>query len=169
MTAQTAWVQDISFSSLLGLLWSYDARLNRHMELWGVATANTVQSSSTVVCQIYDKRGHAAWACFNSHNEQWFPSTQDKVKSRYRFNRGGKTNTSTANTVWYPDSGVSDHVTNSSDCIQTTDSKDSTHTLTVANGNPILVQLSGSSFFSIQNKSVRLNDILLVWKYYNSL
>lgn len=52
-------------------------------------------------------------------------------------------------------------MTGNSDCVQSTDSKDSTRTLTVANGNPILVQLSGSSSFSVHNISVRLNDILL--------
>lgn len=92
VTSQTSRVEDISFSSLLGLLRTYDNRLSCRTEL-RVAAANAVQSSSAtstaVVCQICDKQGHAARGCFNRHNEQRFSSTYDKSRTR-RFNKGGK-------------------------------------------------------------------------------
>lgn len=75
VTAQTARVENISFSLLLGLLRSYDARLNHQSEFHGITTANAVQGSqntksATMTCQICDKKGHTALACFNRHNEQ---------------------------------------------------------------------------------------------------
>lgn len=52
VTAQTTWVDDINFGSLFGLLRSYKARLNHRSEFKGITTANSVQSSTIVICQI---------------------------------------------------------------------------------------------------------------------
>lgn len=158
-TAHTARIDDINFALLFGLLRSYEARLNRHTEFKGLATANTVQSSSVVICQICHKEGHSALTCYNHHNEQRFPSKQDKNKNRFWFNRGGKVSSPTVNAVLYPDSRASNHVTSDSDSIQ--DSEKSSRTLTVANGKSILIIHTRSSSFLLHNKFVQLNDILL--------
>lgn len=56
VTAQTAQVEDISFSSILGLVLSYESRLNHHHGSKEIVTTNAIQtSSSVVVCQICDK------------------------------------------------------------------------------------------------------------------
>lgn len=80
ITSQTARVDEIDFSALLGLLRSYEGRLCRLAQLKGVATANIAQSSLSVkpvqsssgviICQVCKKNGHDALACFNRHNEQ---------------------------------------------------------------------------------------------------
>lgn len=100
ITAQTACVEDISFASLLGLLRSYEARLNRHSEFKGIAIANEIQTSSyAIICQICDKKGHTTLSCYNQHNEQSFPSKQGKSKGRFRFNRESKEASSVANAI----------------------------------------------------------------------
>jgi len=119
VTSHTAQVDEIDFSALLGLLRSYEGCLCRLAQLKGVATANIAQSSLSVkpvqsssgviIYQVCKKNGHDALVRFNHHNEQWFPSTQSKTPTRYRSNRGKRSNT--ANAVWYPDSGASDYVT----------------------------------------------------------
>lgn len=134
VTAQTARIGDINFSSLLGLLHSNEARLSRQSEIRGVAMANVVHSSSNVVsCQICGKKGHNALGCYNRHNEQRFPSTTDKSRNSYRFNRGGKAATPAANAVWYPDSRASEHVSGDSNYIQNTDKEKAPRSLTIVN------------------------------------
>lgn len=79
VTTQIGRVDDISFDSLLGVLCSYKALLNHHSKVKGITTANSVQSSTTVVCQICKKKGHSALFCYNRHNKQHFPSKDLQV------------------------------------------------------------------------------------------
>ncbi|KMZ75993.1 hypothetical protein ZOSMA_108G00310 [Zostera marina] len=115
--------------------------LSRHIEIGDVAMANTVQSS-IIVCQICKKREHSAISCFNRHNEQLFPTKVDRSRqprNNYNFRNNYKNNNKSpapsANAVWYPASGASDHVTNDLQCIQ--DNHYSSKSLTVANGSLI--------------------------------
>lgn len=80
VTAQIARVEDISFASLLSLLHSYDLRLSCHYESKGIATANSIQSSSVMICQICDKKGHPALYCFNCPSKVKPRSVQQSVK-----------------------------------------------------------------------------------------
>lgn len=155
---QTARVDEINFASLLGLLRSFEICLNQHTKVRGIATANSVQSSSIVLCQICDRKGHTALAFYIRHNEQCFPS---KSKPRSRFIKGSKPSTPIANAVWYPNSGASDHVTSNSTLIKTTDNDQTTKVITNANGKSIPIHHTGSSDFILENKHVRLNSILL--------
>lgn len=162
ITAQTACVDDINFSTLLGLLRSYEAHLSRHTEARNVATTNAVQSSSSIlVCQICEKRGHSALSCFHHHNEQHFPSNVDKSRQRFHYNNKASTTKESpaANVIWYPDSGVSVHVNSDPHCIQK--SHQSSKSLTVANGNRLRFNQTGSSNFLLANKFIHLKEILL--------
>lgn len=108
VTSQTARIDEIPFASLLGCLRSYENHLSHQLELKGMSTANIVQTGTTssITCQICDKRGHTALACYNRHNEQRFLSKNDRGKQRGCYSKN-----SSANVVWYLDSGASDHVT----------------------------------------------------------
>lgn len=63
--------------------------------------------------------------------------------------------------ILHPDNGASDHITSDSDSFQEVDSEKSSRTLTVANGKTLPIIHTWSYSFLLQNKSVRLNDILL--------
>lgn len=71
VTSQMTRVEDIPFASLLGLVRLYEARIERFSEFKGTATANVIQShsssfsSSTIICQICEKKGHTTIYCFN--------------------------------------------------------------------------------------------------------
>lgn len=166
VTTQTARMDDIVFSLLLGLVRVYESRLSKISEIKGMATTNIVQSSSStysvpppseVVCQICEKKGHTTTYCFNRHNEQRFPIRQSKPRGRFQPNK----KPGTTNTVWYPDSGTSDHVTGDPSSIQTTDNVQSAKSLTMANGKNVPISSSGSSNFIITDKTVAIKDILL--------
>lgn len=76
VTTQVARIEDISFSFFLGLLCAYESRLQRTTDDC-IATGNITQSDTSntiLVCQICNKRGQSAIACFNRHNEQRFPT-----------------------------------------------------------------------------------------------
>lgn len=125
VTSQTARIDEICFASLLGSLHTFDNRISRHCSTT-LPTANAVQSkvSVSLVCQICDEKGHSALGCYNRQNEQRFPSSNDRAKFRGSFNKNSssftesKGSSASANGIWYPDSGVSDHVTSDPQCIQ---------------------------------------------------
>lgn len=111
VTAQTAQIDEICFASLLGSFRSFSERISCHTEVKGFPTAIAIQSRTTspIVCQICEKRGHFALSCYNKHNEQRFLSKNDKARSRGHFSMNS--GTSSANAV----------ITNDSQCIQTYD------------------------------------------------
>lgn len=132
VTAQTVRMDDVSFASFLGLLRSHEIRLNRSTDFKGIAIANAIQSvDTTVTCQICLKHGHSAIQCFKCHNEQCFSTQHTRNKNRYK---GSKPYNAQANAVWYPDTGVSDHVTGDTRNIQNPDTQPATQAVVVANG-----------------------------------
>lgn len=157
MTAQTARVDNISFASLLGLLRSYESWLNRNNEIRAFLIANTIQSANIVICQICEKRGHMAIACYNQHNEQWFPTKHDKSKARFHY-KGAKEASQVAN-AWYPDSGASGHVTGDLQNIQIMDADQNAKMVIVTNGNSFPIHHSRFSNFMLGNKFVHVKNI----------
>lgn len=137
VTSQTAKVDEICFSSLLGLVRFYEARLNHDSEPQVVATANAVQGSqynnkyASMVCQIYDMKGHTTLACVSPSQRIKIPINPDQ--GAWMVQEQGSS-TSTVNAVWYPDSGASDHVSDNFSSIQVTNAENNPKSLTVANG-----------------------------------
>lgn len=141
--------------SLLGFLRSYEAQLSHHSEIRGIAIVNAMQleAASLIICQICDKKGHSTLSCNNRHNEQHLPSKNEKSRPRFRYNRGSNTPSPAANAIWYPNSGASDHVSSDPQCIQTSDAAPPSRTLTVANGNSLQIDYTGSSNYLLAHKN----------------
>lgn len=94
--------------------------------------ANSVQANrgnhDELICQICTKKGHEALTCYNRYNEYRFPSEKS---NKYRL----KSKNISANAVWYPDSGATDHIVSNGDDIDFKNGKTNDDAVTVANGN----------------------------------
>lgn len=172
VTAQLARVDDISFAFFQGLLWSHEERFSKNSAIIGMFhMANAVSTDSifgnTITCQICLKKGHSAIACFNRHNESRFPTVVDK-KSRFRPRQSqGLKQGNNINSVWYPDSGATDHVSPQSSDIQKKDSTPSaanilTANILTANGNGASVSHFSNSYYLVGKNQLVLKDILHV-------
>lgn len=64
--------------------------------------------------------------------------------------------------MWYPDSGVTNHVTTNVVNIHTLDSSPSTSGILTANGNRVSVENSGHSSFLVGRNILKLDKILHV-------
>lgn len=119
VTAQSARTDNIPFAAFQGLLQAHDEWFKVSSNSV-ILMANAVVNDTVITCQMCLKRGHSMISCFNRHNEGRYPMLVDKKSHFYpRFNQ--KVN-GFVNTVWYPNSGATDHVVFDSAKIQQKDS-----------------------------------------------
>lgn len=160
--AQTARADEISFASFQGLLQAHEVR-NLHLPTAIVIPLANVATKEDIICQICQKKGHTAISCYNRHNENRFPTVIDKrTRHHPRSSNFGIRTTYWANTIWYPDSGATDHVTANISDIQTRDPSPSASVILTANGNRVPILNSGNSSLSIGQSRLQLDNVLHV-------
>lgn len=99
-------------------------------------------------------------ACNNRHNEARFSTVNDQPK-RKRWVHPGARSASTANAVWYPHSGATDHVTINVENIQVQDQNKIDGSVCIANSKFISVTHTGESS-ALYGKNCKLKNILFV-------
>lgn len=88
VTTQMAQFDHIYFATIQGLLHNHDDRMNWMVDSRVFALVNYVhkitQHGEPLICHICTKFGHDALSCFNRHNENKFPSMNDRDKLRFQ-------------------------------------------------------------------------------------
>lgn len=125
---------------------------------------------SLLFCQICTKKGHPALNCYNRHSTTRFQTTNNWWPPSFNLSHLSANLVSIDHmSLWYLDSGATNHVPQDSSNTKNNSYMASNHTLTTVDGTSLLISSFGNSKFNVQNKQLHLNNILLVPKVTNNL
>ena len=117
-------------------------------------------------CQICGQFGHRAQECrerFNRNFYEWKNSTTNPQPSPHAYNLClSPMTTPSDNTIWYPDSGATHHVTNDPQALIDPALYQGTEQLQTGNGSGLSIHSTGSSYIPSRSHSLKLQNILHV-------
>ena len=102
-------------------------------------------------CQICGRSGHTALKCYNRFDNNYQPT---EAFSSMRL-------TDDSCKEWYPDSGATDHITSSTDHLQTAHPYEGNETVMVGDGAYMPITHVGATTIASQTGNITLNDVLV--------
>jgi len=116
--------------------------------------------NSSQLCQICSKKGHVALNCFNKINLTKYPPQQKRTLTSYGVTASANMTYEAGKSVWYSDSGATNHITGNVTNIQ--NPKSCNKSTNAADGRPMSIAHYGTSVFSSNNRNYVLDDLLMV-------
>ncbi|PKU87026.1 Retrovirus-related Pol polyprotein from transposon TNT 1-94 [Dendrobium catenatum] len=121
-------------------------------------------STSSIICQICNKKGHTTANCWHRMNSQYVP------KSGNSSPKAMVAQSEQATTDWYLDSGASSHLTNSLNNLQISAPYTRNDGITVGDGRSVPIAHSGAGILPTPSRKLYLSQLLHIPKlHYNLL
>jgi hypothetical protein len=107
------------------------------------------------ICQICNKRNHTALKCFNRFNHSFTPEIIPQALAAITI-------ADNQDSEWFPDTGATDHITGNPGNLHSLTPYTGSDGVMLGNGDILQITHVGQANIESGNKSLQLNDVLLV-------